>query len=75
MGSVEKMDFVWRLRVRPMSTTNVYSPYGYRSAKTASTDALGFNGQFFRLHWKAMRSEMVTGYTALASCDLSARIA
>ncbi|MFJ4430130.1 RHS repeat-associated core domain-containing protein [Pseudomonas sp. NPDC089395] len=31
-----------------MSTSNVYSPYGYRSAKTASTDALGFNGQFFQ---------------------------
>lgn len=31
-----------------MSTSNVYSPYGYRSAKTASTDALGFNGQYFQ---------------------------
>lgn len=31
-----------------MSTSNVYSPYGYRRAKTASTDALGFNGQFFQ---------------------------
>ncbi|PYG81247.1 MULTISPECIES: RHS repeat-associated core domain-containing protein [unclassified Pseudomonas] len=31
-----------------MNTSNVYSPYGYRSAKAASTDALGFNGQFFQ---------------------------
>lgn len=30
-----------------MDTRNAYSPYGYRSAKTATAGALGFNGQFF----------------------------
>ncbi|MBC3499141.1 RHS repeat-associated core domain-containing protein [Pseudomonas sp. SWRI100] len=30
-----------------MDTRNAYSPYGYRSDKTATAGALGFNGQFF----------------------------
>lgn len=31
-----------------MSTSNAYSPYGYRSPRTAPTSVLGFNGQFFQ---------------------------
>ncbi|MFJ4457205.1 RHS repeat-associated core domain-containing protein [Pseudomonas sp. NPDC089392] len=30
-----------------MDARNVYTPYGYRSTKTAPAGALGFNGQFF----------------------------